>query len=225
MLFWLIDAKIFLNRLERCEEKLKPFASIIDKFKNKQPTVEEKAEKIVKKHSGKGVTEETEKAIVKDLLKIITEDPNATDKTLEEIIIAVCNNEQFSDSVTIRLLSGVIKSEEFSTKAAVNALKSEESNPSDTVLKRILVENAKKFKPNTRVQLLGQISDSKIKIECAKSLMDLVYSECSQITDIEAADRLRDISMAAPNSLENNDIVTKTEDIIAKKIAENYYKL
>ena len=161
---------------------------------------------VAKKYDEKPKNKDEENKIIGEILKIVEESTEPSETVLKEAIIAVCNSEYFSDSVTLKLLTAIFDSEKFSSKTAVTALNSKESNVSDGVIKSVIDEYAKGFKPSTRIKLLEQIGDSKTKTESIKVLLDLVYDECAEISDEKLVDRIKEINSNIPINVNKRDI-------------------
>ena len=191
----------------------------------KRRTPEEIVDKITENYSNGNNNIYDPKEYADTLLKEIDEEfsPNERNIAMEEIMAAMIDNPNIPDDAVKKVAEGVIESDVFSSGIVPRAIeRSTEELPSNVVV-GLMEKGQPEFSVNNRLQMLKNVTDKESFEEAMTSEKKRLLKKCEKCSDEEIVRELEALIKLSINSEVDYDINSFVEDVIAYKMAHNYY--
>lgn len=168
-----------------------------------------------KKNGSKNPIDET----VEEIMDVINDNP----ESVREILKYILNKEEIPNRVFEKTATKISENDEISDEIIVDAVKNSEQNLPSDAINRILREGEVNLPQ--RLELIKQVENPKFVKEQIINEFKILYKNCKSKTDTEVQDRVQELDKILKNSGLNKEIEALNIKIIAKKMAENYYKM
>lgn len=186
-------------------------------------TPKEKIKEISEDYTGIVQSGDTnpDETIILEIMDFIknSENPNETAKTMLE---AVINSKKLPDTVTQGLSKQIVETQGISNGVVSGAVESSDANVPDDIIQDLL-SNPESFSHPQRLVLIKNVDDPEKFKSNIKSELRKIYVACKNKRDDEVASSLKEILDLVKESSNDIDIISLIVEVIAHKMAENYY--
>lgn len=154
---------------------------------------------------------------VKDIMRILKEHPD-----IERAILAnIAENDEIPDKIFEKTAIKISESEEIPDSVITDVVQRSDTNISDESISRIIEKG--KIDVNERINLMHNVEDEQIIEENVKNELKILYKVCKDKKDYEVVERVNKLKELLNNNEESIDIQNLIRQVVAKKMAENYY--
>ena len=154
---------------------------------------------------------------VKDIMRILKEHPD-----IERAILAnIAENDEIPDKIFEKTAIKISESEEIPDSVITDVVQRSDTNISDESISRIIEKG--KIDVNERINLMHNVEDEQIIEENVKNELKILYKVCKDKKDYEVVERVNKLKELLNNNEKSIDIQNLIRQVVAKKMAENYY--
>ena len=151
---------------------------------------------------------------VKDIIKILHEHPDIK----RTILAKLAENEEVPDKLIVKTAIKISESEDIPNSVITAGVK----NISDESINEI-IEKGQFDNLTERMDLIKNVGDKQIIEENIKNELKILYKVCKDKKDYEVVERVDKLIELLNDSEVSPDIQNLIRQVVAKKMAENYY--
>lgn len=151
---------------------------------------------------------------VKDIIKILHEHPDIK----RTILAKLAENEEVPDKLIVKTAIKISESEDIPNSVITAGVK----NISDESINEI-IEKGQFDNLTERMDLIKNVGDKQIIEENIKNELKILYKVCKDKKDYEVVERVDKLKELLNDSEVSPDIQNLIRQVVAKKMAENYY--
>ena len=155
---------------------------------------------------------------VKDIIKILKEHPD-----IERAILAnIADKEEVPDKLIVKTAIKISESEDIPNSVITDVVNRDDTHISDESINEI-IEKGKFDNAIERINLIKNVEDEEIVEENVKNELKILYKVCKEKKDYEVVERVDKLKELLNDSEVSPDIQNLIRQVVAKKMAENYY--
>lgn len=155
---------------------------------------------------------------VKDIIKILKEHPD-----IERAILAnIAEKEEVPDKLIVKTAIKISESEDIPNSVITDVVNRDDTHISDESINEI-IEKGKFDNAIERINLIKNVEDEEIVEENVKNELKILYKVCKEKKDYEVVERVDKLKELLNDSEVSPDIQNLIRQVVAKKMAENYY--
>lgn len=154
--------------------------------------------------------------IVMDIIKA-----NPEPKKIKEFLRAVLEAEEIPDRVFEKTATKISESEKIPDRVITDVIERSQTNIPDESINRIIEEGNIDVKE--RINLMHNVEDKEIIEKRIENELKILYRVCKHKRDNEVVERVKELKEILNNTIENTEIQNLIQQVVAKKMAENYY--
>lgn len=151
-----------------------------------------------------------------EIMKIL----NAHPDKVKEILANILEHDKIPDKVFEKVAKKISESEKIPDSVIPDVVNMDDTNIADESLNRII----KTFDGEERINLIKNVEDEQKKEENIKNELKILYKVCGEMKNSEVVERISNLKGLLNNEL-SIEIQNLIKQVVAKKMAENYYTL
>ena len=156
---------------------------------------------------------------VEEIMQIFKDNPNP--EKVRGILKSILEKKDIPNRIFEKAATKISKDEEIPDSVITDVVKDSETNIPDESINRIIEEG--NVDVAERINLMQTVEDNKIIEENIKNELKILYKVCKEKKDYEVVDRVNKLKELVNGNQLNEDIQDLIRQVVAKKMAENYY--
>lgn len=138
------------------------------------------------------------------------------------ILANILENDKIPDKIFEKTAIKISESEEIPDSVITDVVNRDDTHISDESIKEI-IEKGQFDNAVERINLIKNVEDEKIVKENVETELKILYKVCKEKKDYEVVERIKELKDLLNDRGASSDIQNLIRQIVAKKMAENYY--
>ncbi len=156
---------------------------------------------------------------VEEIMQIFKDNPNP--EKVREILKSILEKKDIPNRIFEKAATKISNEEEIPDSVITDVVKNSETNISDESINRIIEEGNIDVKE--RINLMHNVENKDIIEERVENELKILYRVCKDKRDDEVLERINELREILQNNKMNPEIENLIKQVVAKKMAENYY--
>lgn len=156
---------------------------------------------------------------VEQIMQIFKDNPNP--EKVREILKSILEKKDIPNRIFEKAATKISKDEEIPDSIITDVVKNSETIIPDESINRIIEEG--NVDVTERINLMQTVEDNKIIEGNIKNELKILYKVCKEKKDYEVVERVNKLKELVNDNQLNKDIQDLIRQVVAKKMAENYY--
>lgn len=156
---------------------------------------------------------------VEEIMQIFKDNPNP--EKVREILKSILEKKDIPNRIFEKAATKISNEEEIPDSVITDVVKNSETNISDESINRIIEEGNIDVKE--RINLIHNVENKDIIEERVENELKILYRVCKDKRDDEVLERINELREILQNNKMNPEIENLIKQVVAKKMAENYY--
>lgn len=156
---------------------------------------------------------------VEEIMQIFKDNPNP--EKVREILKSILEKKDIPNRIFEKAATKISNEEEIPDSVITDVVKNSEINISDESINRIIEEGNIDVKE--RINLMHNVENKDIIEERVENELKILYRVCKDKRDDEVLERINELREILQNNKMNPEIENLIKQVVAKKMAENYY--